>query len=202
MPEEKPKRWYVWYSYGTYTEREGPYSWEEICYMVLSGKIEIRDKIWFELWPDWKEAGSIPELAPYFQQRQKIVVSEREKKRILVVDDDNTLREFLQMVFTEKGYEAITAADGAEGLRMAFSELPDVIILDVTMPKLSGWEVCKRLKKDDATKNIPIIFLTAKDQVPDKLLGLELGGDRYLTKPFDLEQLEKTVEELLQQKRK
>jgi DNA-binding response OmpR family regulator len=106
------------------------------------------------------------------------------------------------MVFTEKGYEAITAADGAEGLRMAFSELPDVIILDVTMPKLSGWEVCKRLKKDDATKNIPIIFLTAKDQVPDKLLGLELGGDRYLTKPFDLEQLEKAVEELLQQKRK
>ncbi len=196
MVIDNAKKWYVWYSYSTYTDRAGPYTWEEIEKMVLQGRLREEDKIWIDSIGQWKQINEIQELIPLLSQRFQIQ-SDKTKKKILIVDDDNTLREFLESIFSEKGFTVLVAAEGTEGLRLAHFELPDLIILDVTMPRLSGWEVCKRLKKDDRSRNIPIIFLTARDQIPDKLLGMELGSAKYLTKPFDLTQLEKTVDELL-----
>ncbi|MFA5860019.1 MAG: response regulator [Elusimicrobiota bacterium] len=190
------KKWYVWYSYSTYTDRAGPFTWQEIEQMVMQGKLREEDKIWVDSLAQWKKVNEIQELIPLLSQHGKSQDASA-KKKVLIVDDDNTLREFLQSIFEEKGYQVYTASEGTEGLRLAHFELPDLILLDVTMPRLSGWEVCKRLKKEERTRNIPVIFLTARDQVPDKLLGMELGSAKYLTKPFDLNLLEKTVDELL-----
>ncbi len=105
--------------------------------------------------------------------------------RVLVVDDDPVIQKLLKVNFEMEGYEVLSAADGAEGLDQAKSGNPDVIILDVMMPKMNGLEVLAALKADDATANIPVILLSAKAQAGDVQAGLDRGANAYVTKPFD-----------------
>lgn len=105
-------------------------------------------------------------------------------KKILVVDDEKPIYAYLQKKFAKLGYTALTAEDGEEAVATALLNLPDVIILDVKLPKLSGIEVCRRLKADERTKNIPILMLSAKAQSNEIKEGLEAGADKYLCKPI------------------
>ena len=119
------------------------------------------------------------------------------KKTVLLVDDEKDLVDILTLRFQADGYEVIQALDGKEGLEKAKSEKPDMIILDVMMPKLNGYQVCKELKQDAKYKHIPIIMLTAKAQESDKFWGMETGADDYVTKPFDFGNLLETVKKYL-----
>ncbi|SDE61953.1 two-component system, OmpR family, alkaline phosphatase synthesis response regulator PhoP [Bhargavaea beijingensis] len=103
-------------------------------------------------------------------------------KRILVVDDERPILTLLEYNLKQAGYEVITAADGEEGLQKAESEIPDLIVLDLMLPKLDGMDVCRTLRQKGV--NTPIIMLTAKSDELEKILGLELGADDYMTKPF------------------
>jgi two-component system KDP operon response regulator KdpE len=105
---------------------------------------------------------------------------------ILVIDDDPTLLELLSAHLETTGYRSLTASDGPGGLRLAIAENPDLIVLDVMMPGMDGWEVCERLREKSA---FPIIMLTAKDEEIDKLRGFRLGVDDYVTKPFSFAEL-------------
>ena len=107
--------------------------------------------------------------------------------KILAVDDDDSIRELLMLQLTRHGYEVLTAADGAEALEKA--PQAEFILLDLMLPKIDGYEVCRRLKSDEKTKDIPIIMLTAKTEEIDTVLGLELGADDYLAKPFSMREL-------------
>ncbi len=103
-------------------------------------------------------------------------------KKVLVVDDEQSIVTLLQYNLQQSGYEVITAMDGEEGKNLAISENPDLIILDLMLPKLDGIDVCKQLRQQKVST--PILMLTAKDEEFDKVLGLELGADDYMTKPF------------------
>ena len=105
--------------------------------------------------------------------------------RVLVVDDDPVIQKLLKVNFEMEGYEVLSAADGAEGLDQARSGSPQVIILDVMMPKMNGLEVLAALKADEGTEHIPVILLSAKAQAGDVQAGLDKGADAYVTKPFD-----------------
>jgi two-component system OmpR family response regulator len=107
-------------------------------------------------------------------------------EKILVVEDDRNLLDTLKYNLRKEGYSAITAVDGAEALEIARREKPDLIILDIMLPKLSGFEVCRILRKD---MNVPILMLTAKTDEVDKIVGLEIGADDYMTKPFSMREL-------------
>ena len=105
--------------------------------------------------------------------------------RVLVVDDDPVIQKLLKVNFEMEGYEVLSAADGAEGLDQVASGNPDVIILDVMMPKMNGLEVLAALKADSDTDTIPVILLSAKAQAGDVQAGLDRGANAYVTKPFD-----------------
>ena len=115
--------------------------------------------------------------------------------KILAVDDDDSIRELLELQLTRNGYEALTAAAGREALDKAPDA--DLILLDVMLPELDGFEICRRLKADPVTRAIPIIMLTAKAEEIDKVLGLELGADDYLAKPFSIRELLARVKAVL-----
>ena len=106
--------------------------------------------------------------------------------RILIVEDEKKIARFLELELTHEGYEVQTAGDGRSGLEQAQSWQPDLLILDLMLPELSGIEVCRRLRHDS---DVPIIMLTAKDDVSDKVMGLDMGADDYMTKPFAIEEL-------------
>ncbi|MBA3961002.1 MAG: response regulator [Chthoniobacterales bacterium] len=107
------------------------------------------------------------------------------KKSILVVEDDNDVAELLRGTLRKAGgYSVVIASDGATAIAVARAELPAAIILDVMLPKMSGFEVCRSLKGDARTREIPIVMLTAKGDEVDRITGLELGADDYVTKPF------------------
>ena len=106
--------------------------------------------------------------------------------RILIVEDEKKITRFLELELTHEGYEVQTAGDGRSGLEQAQSWQPDLLILDLMLPELSGIEVCRRLRHDS---DVPIIMLTAKDDVSDKVMGLDMGADDYMTKPFAIEEL-------------
>ncbi|HYA13474.1 MAG TPA: response regulator [Syntrophales bacterium] len=106
-----------------------------------------------------------------------------EIKKILVVDDDKPISSYLQRKFAKLGYTVYVAEDGEEAVEQAFSNLPDIILLDVKLPKLSGIDVCKRLKADGRTRGIPILMLSAKAQSSEINEGLKAGADKYLCKP-------------------
>lgn len=110
-------------------------------------------------------------------------------KKILVVDDEQNIAKVLCMRLKSHNYETITANDGAQGLEMARTENPDLIILDVMLPKLEGYEVCRMLKYDEKYKHIPIIMFTAKTEDIDKLTGEKVGADDYVSKPYDPQDL-------------
>ena len=113
-------------------------------------------------------------------------MSEPEKHfKVLVVEDDGAISRVLQLELEHEGYEVESARDGLEGLEKALKE-PDLVILDLMLPRMDGLEVCRRIR---AKSRVPIIMLTAKDRVPDRVSGLDLGADDYLTKPFATEEL-------------
>lgn len=117
--------------------------------------------------------------------------------KILAVDDVPSITKLVSTTLGNRGYEVITANNGLEALQMAKKEKPDLIVLDVMMPQLDGWEVRKRLKSDDSTKDIPIIFLSAVGQFESQLKGLQEGLEDYLTKPFTPTDLASMVENIL-----
>ena len=107
------------------------------------------------------------------------------RKRILVVDDTKDLRSVVTKRLQSWGYEALSAESGEEGLRIAEEERPDVILLDIMMPKMKGRDVCAKLKANPATQRIPVIFLTALGLADDVRAGMDLGADDYIVKPFE-----------------
>lgn len=117
------------------------------------------------------------------------------KKKVLVVDDEQSIITLLQYNLEQSGYEVITAMDGEEGRNLAISENPDMIVLDLMLPKLDGIEVCKQLRQQKVST--PILMLTAKDDEFDKVLGLELGADDYMTKPFSPREVSARVKAIL-----
>ena len=119
------------------------------------------------------------------------------KPKILVVDDEPEAVELLEFNLKQAGYVVSTAGDGADALKRARSQTPDMIVLDVMLPEMDGFEICKSLRLDSATAKIPIIMLTAKAAEIDRVLGLELGADDYLTKPFSPRELLLRIKKIL-----
>ena len=118
--------------------------------------------------------------------------------KILLVEDDLDILKTTQYVLEKKGYQCITAVEGMEGFQKAKTENPDLIILDLMLPKMNGFKISRLLKFDEKYKKIPIIMLTAKAQEADKKLGFETGADEYVTKPFEINQLLTLIEKHLQ----
>src|ERR1700729_124948 len=129
------------------------------------------------------------------QQEKKKPAEELKPARILVVEDEPNMVAGLRDNFEFEGYEVITARDGIEGLDRALQESPDLVVLDVMMPRMSGLEVCRQLRAK--RPSIPIIMLTARGQEVDKVVGLELGADDYVTKPFSIRELLARVKAVL-----
>jgi len=123
------------------------------------------------------------------------------RPKILIVDDEPEAVELLEFNMKQAGYEVLVAADGAEALKKAHSALPSLVLLDLMLPEVDGLEVCKMLRRDPATANIPIIMVTAKATEIDKILGLELGADDYITKHFSPRELVLRVKKLVQRER-
>ncbi len=121
-----------------------------------------------------------------------------DKQRILIVEDDLDLAEMLNAYFRVQGYEVLTAAWGEDAVRLGREENPNLIVLDIRLPDIDGYEVCRRLRTHHRTQDIPIIFLTEKRDRVDKLQGLELGVVDYITKPFDIQELRLRVRNALQ----
>jgi len=119
------------------------------------------------------------------------------KPKILVVDDEPEAVELLEFNLKQAGYAVTTAGDGAEALKRARTQSPDMIVLDVMLPEMDGFEICKSLRLDSTTSKIPIIMLTAKAAEIDRVLGLELGADDYLTKPFSPRELLLRIKKIL-----
>ena len=113
--------------------------------------------------------------------------------RILVVEDDFDISNMLRIYFTGQGYQVDVAARGEDALAMCRRKLPDLIVLDIMLPDMDGYAVCRDLRTTTRTSHIPVIFLTQKDERSDKIAGLELGADDYITKPFDIEELKLRV---------
>ncbi len=108
------------------------------------------------------------------------------ERTILVIEDEQNINDILTFSLSKEGYQTISALDGITGLEMALTENPDLILLDVMLPGLDGWEVCKKVRE---SSQVPIIMLTAREDEVDKVLGLELGADDYITKPYSMREL-------------
>jgi two-component system alkaline phosphatase synthesis response regulator PhoP len=144
-------------------------------------------------------------LQPSGRNRPQIIGEQQQKAdqaaaggrlfKILVIEDEPNMASGLKDNFEYEGYEVITAGDGVSGLERAFADSPDLVLLDVMMPRMSGLEVCKQLKAKRAS--LPIIMLTARGQEMDKVVGLELGADDYVTKPFSIRELLARVKAVL-----
>lgn len=110
-----------------------------------------------------------------------------EKKRVLIIEDEKNIVDIIRFNMNREGYETLEAYDGESGLKLARQEKPDLILLDVMLPKMIGFDVCKALR--DEGDNVPVIILTAREEEEDKILGLEIGADDYITKPFSMREL-------------
>jgi two-component system KDP operon response regulator KdpE len=117
-----------------------------------------------------------------------------EKRKLLVIDDDAQLMEAVELYLTRAGYEVSTASDGRGGLQTMYLDRPDLIVLDIMMPEMDGWEVCGRIRD---VSNVPIIMLTARGQEADRVKGLKIGADDYVIKPFSLKELEARIQAVL-----
>jgi two-component system response regulator VicR len=109
-----------------------------------------------------------------------------ESKKVLIIEDEKSISDIVKFNLSKEGFEVEVAYDGKEGLEKALNENPDIVLLDVMLPTMDGFEVCKRIRE---SSTIPIIMLTAKEEEVDKVLGLELGADDYVTKPFGMREL-------------
>ena len=107
-------------------------------------------------------------------------------EKILIIDDEETTVQLLAILLERRQYETVKAYSAEEGLRLAYRHQPDLVLLDIMMPDMDGWEVCKRLRE---MSDVPIVFLTARDETPDVVRGLEMGADDYIVKPYDNEEL-------------
>jgi len=121
------------------------------------------------------------------------------KGKILVVDDEIYIVHILDFSLGMEGYEVVTALDGEQALEKARTEHPDLIVLDIMMPKLDGYETCKMLKAEAETRNIPVILLSAKGRNVDQKVGFEVGADDYITKPFSPRKLVERINSILGQ---
>ena len=119
------------------------------------------------------------------------------KKKILIVEDEPEFRLAVRIRLEAAGYEILEAADGVAGLDLARSAMPDLIILDLMLPKMGGYQVARLLKFDEKYQKIPIVMLTARSQRSDKETGLSVGADAYMTKPFRSEELLETIRKLI-----
>lgn len=117
-----------------------------------------------------------------------------QKEKILIVDDDKNICELLRMYLEKEGYAVVMAYNGVDAVSKFGNENPDLILLDIMLPQLDGWQVCREIRK---ISEVPIIMLTAKDEVFDKVLGLELGADDYVTKPFDTKEIVARIKAVL-----
>jgi DNA-binding response OmpR family regulator len=116
------------------------------------------------------------------------------KGRILVVEDDLDISQMLRLYFDSQGYEVLAVMRGSEALDVCRKKQPNVVVLDIMLPDMDGYDVCRKLRGNLRTSHIPIIFLTQKDERSDKIAGLELGADDYITKPFDIEELKLRIQ--------
>ena len=123
------------------------------------------------------------------------------KGKILIVEDDRDIAEMVEYNLREEGYDTISAFNGEDGVRLAKKESPDLIVLDIMLPIIDGFEVCRILKKEQITADIPIIILSAKSRETDKVVGLELGADDYITKPFSPRELIARIRAILRRGR-
>lgn len=121
------------------------------------------------------------------------------KGKVLVVDDEIYIVHILDFSLGMEGYEVLTALDGEQALEKAKQEKPDLIVLDIMMPKLDGYETCKMLKADEETRDIPVILLSAKGRNVDQKIGFEVGADDYITKPFSPRKLVERINSILGQ---
>lgn len=119
------------------------------------------------------------------------------QEKILVVDDEVHIQELIKFNLENNGFKVICAGNGIDALNLARMELPDLVLLDLMLPGIDGYEVCKEIRKDNSISSMPIIMLTAKGDEFDKVLGLELGADDYLTKPFSVRELLARVKAIL-----
>ena len=119
------------------------------------------------------------------------------KGKILVVDDEVNITQILEFSIGSEGYEVITASNGEEAVEKARREQPDLVILDIMMPKIDGYEACRLIKSNPLTKNIPVVLLTAKGRDIDKRLGYEVGATDYIVKPFSPNKLIERIHQLL-----
>lgn len=125
------------------------------------------------------------------------IKNDHQRPKVLVVDDDKHILELVRLSLVHKDIDIVTAHDGVEALEKVREDIPDLIILDLMMPNLDGYEVCEMLRKNPKTQNVPVIMLTAKTQTNDKIEGLRLGADDYITKPFNPLELEARVDAVL-----
>ena len=123
-------------------------------------------------------------------------------KKILVVDDDLTLRQVLQNSLEQKGYQVISVASAKDALVKFSQDIPDIIVSDVSMPEMDGFEFCRQLRSQPSGKLIPFIFLSAKKEVEDRIQGHTIGADSYLTKPFEMKELLANIEALIERSRR
>lgn len=121
----------------------------------------------------------------------------RDQPLVLVADDNADIRDLLATRLRTRGFEVTAAADGQEALEKALDEHPDIALLDWVMPVIQGHELCVKLKTDPRTAQLPVVMLTAKGEEEDRLLGLDLGADAYLVKPFDIDELVGTLKRLI-----
>ncbi|MBN2058652.1 MAG: response regulator [Candidatus Saganbacteria bacterium] len=125
-----------------------------------------------------------------------------ESKRILIVDDEPDVASLLTLLLKSQGYEVVSAGDGQEALEKARTGHPDLLLLDIMLPKLDGYKVARMLKFDENFRHIPIIMLTAKIQEKDKNMGMEMGADAYISKPFNTPALLELIKDTLAKKKK
>jgi two-component system, OmpR family, alkaline phosphatase synthesis response regulator PhoP len=119
------------------------------------------------------------------------------EEKILVIDDEEHILELIKFNLENNGYKVITAVNGIQAVKLAKAELPQLVLLDLMLPGMDGYDVCKEIRKDNAISTMPIIMITAKGEELDKILGLELGADDYITKPFSIRELLARVKAVL-----
>ncbi len=117
--------------------------------------------------------------------------------KILIAEDERDIRDLVTFALNHKGYQVVAVTNGAEAVAAAQQEMPDLILMDVRMPRMTGYEACKQIKADPLTEKIPVVFLSAKGQESEIRVGMEAGAEEYLLKPFSPSELTEKVTELL-----
>lgn len=180
----------------------------EICKGSIKVSNTKEDCICFEIQLPIKKSAyqthqiiALPETEEFLENEANRIDENSEFPILLIVDDHQDIRAFIKSSF-QNTYQVIEASDGALGLQVAFSIIPDIIISDVMMPKVSGTELCKQLKEDERTSHIPIILLSAKDDIESNFQGIEVGADDYMPKPFSYKLLKSKLQNLIASRQK